>query len=430
MNRLAIVLIVMVMCLSVTFAATENFPPPEFESGYTFPEYTTPDARAQLFSIIDIIVLVAVMLLGAWFSIRKRSRSHVIMLVLFSLLYFGFYRKGCICAIGAIQNVALAIGDPEYVLGLVAGAFFALPLLFALFFGRVFCGSACPLGAVQDIVLLRPLRVPRWLEDALGLIPFVFLGVAALYAWTNTAFLICRYDPYIAFFRLGGSMPVVIAGVALVLVGMFVGRPYCRFICPYSALLRVCSSIARDPARITTHECITCHLCANSCPFGAIRPPTPENVGPTGREGRGMLVGLVIALPVIMAVGGWLGYQSSHELSRMNYTIQLAERTWAEQNDTVEGTTEQSDAFYHLGMANEGLYRRAAEIRMRFDVGSAVLGAYLGLVIGLKLIGLSIRRRRDVYEIDPAACFTCGRCYQVCPLERLPEDKAAETGSE
>jgi polyferredoxin len=424
--RSLLIILTLAACVSLAGAASENFPPPEFETGYYFPNLSTPGARAQLYSIIDIIVLVGVMLFGAWLTLRRRSRRHIVVLVIFSLLYFGFYRRGCICAIGAIGNIAQAIGDPDYVLPLVAGAFFVLPLLAALFFGRVFCGVACPLGMIQDLVILRPLRVPRPLAEALGLIPFVYLGAAVLFAWTGSGLIICRYDPYVAFFRLGGSEPLLIAGAVMLLIGMFIARPYCRFICPYSVLLRACAAIAKSPPRITTGECITCHLCADTCPFDAIRPPTPDTGGPARREGKSLLIALIVLLPILMALGGYLGYKSSHMLSRAHYEIRLAERLWAEEQGTVEGTTEPTDAFYYQGQANEGLYGRAAEIRRKFDLGSTVLGAWLGLVIAGKLISLTVRRRRTIYEIDPTACFACGRCYEVCPVDRA-EAAAAET---
>ena len=46
-------------------------------------------------------------------------------------------------------------------------------------------------------------------------------------------------------------------------------------------------------------------------------------------------------------------------------------------------------------------------------------GAWIGLVIGVKLIHLSIRRRRTEYEPDRANCVSCGRCFWYCPNEQV-----------
>jgi NosR/NirI family nitrous oxide reductase transcriptional regulator len=398
--------------------AEPNFPLPEFSTGYRLPQTTTPGPRAPVFAYVDLAMLVAALALAAYFALRLRSRRHMTVLVLFSLLYFGFYRRGCVCSVGAIQNVALSLLDNGYALPLVVGGFFVLPLVFALFFGRVFCAGACPLGAAQDLVLLRPVKVPKWLEDSLGLLPFVYLGVAALYAATNSRFLICEADPFVSFFRLAGPTWVVVFGVALLLLGVVVGRPYCRFLCPYSALLRMLAPFARWRLRLTHGDCVQCRLCAEACPFGAIQPATAAPAGLPRREGRRQLATFLLLLPTFVAAGALLGRESSAALARVNSRVSLAERVFQEQQGWVEGTTVASEAFYRLGRPNEELYREAVGIRRQFDIGAALLGAWLGLVIGLRFIGLTTWRRRDRSEIDPAACVACGRCLNVCPVER------------
>ena len=44
--------------------------------------------------------------------------------------------------------------------------------------------------------------------------------------------------------------------------------------------------------------------------------------------------------------------------------------------------------------------------------------AWVGLVIGVKLVHLSIRRRREEYVPDRAGCVSCGRCFWYCPGEQ------------
>jgi ferredoxin len=43
----------------------------------------------------------------------------------------------------------------------------------------------------------------------------------------------------------------------------------------------------------------------------------------------------------------------------------------------------------------------------------------MGLVIGAKLVHLSVRRRRAEFLPDRANCVSCGRCFWYCPSEQV-----------
>jgi polyferredoxin len=205
-----------------------RFPAPEFTSGYEFPDTTVPPPTSQAQQWVDVFVLFAALSLSAWLALKKRSRKGMFGLMVFSLLYFGFYKQGCVCPIGSIQNVTLSLFNSSYAVPLTVLIFFALPLAFALFFGRVFCASVCALGAIQDLVIFKPIQLPRKLTIGLSMIPYVYIAVAILFAATNTGFVICRYDPFIGFFRLNGNAPYLYLGAGFLLAGMFIARPYCH----------------------------------------------------------------------------------------------------------------------------------------------------------------------------------------------------------
>ena len=66
------------------------------------------------FQYLDVAVLAASLGLASWLVYKQRSRKGLIALSISSLLYFGFWKKGCVCAIGSVQNVALALCDRGY----------------------------------------------------------------------------------------------------------------------------------------------------------------------------------------------------------------------------------------------------------------------------------------------------------------------------
>jgi polyferredoxin len=153
-----------------------------------------------------------------------------------------------------------------------------------LIWGRVFCSGVCPLGAIQDLVVVRPLRVPVRLDRALRWLQFVYLGLAVLFAgWglnlqlgafkiaMGKRFLICDWDPFIPIFRQSGPFYMVAIGIVFLAAGMFIGRPYCRWLCPYGGLLSILSRVASKNVRISPDKELDCGLCADACPYGAIR---------------------------------------------------------------------------------------------------------------------------------------------------------------
>lgn len=396
--------------------AQQRFPKPEFETGYVQPTPTTLEPRLLAWEYLDVAVLVAVLLLASWLIFRKRSRRGVLWLSVFSLAYFGFFREGCICSIGAIQNVTLTLFRPEYAISLTALAFFAIPLIFTLFHGRTFCAAACPLGAIQDLLIYKPLALPASVNRTLGIIPYLYLGLAVLLAATGTDFIICRYDPFVGFFRLDGPFLMIVLGISFLLIGLFIARPYCRFLCPYGVLLSWMSRFSQRHLTITPAECIDCKLCAKSCPFDAIVHPTMhQRTGKTESDTRRFLMYAVL-LPVLVIGGSFLGRKSHIFLSKAHPDIQLAELLITHPETRNDPDHIDVQAFLASGKTMETLVEEARAIRREYYYGATLLGGFIGLVIGLMLINQVTFRERTDYEPNKGNCYSCARCMDYCPV--------------
>ena len=345
--------------------AGDLIPTPEFKD-HAIPVSMPPAAESMGWEWINVLILVGALCLASYFALVSRSRRGLFLLAVASLIWFGFVRDGCVCSIGATQNVVYALGDPSYAIPATVVLLFVLPLVFTLFFGRTFCAAVCPLGAIQEVVAVRSIRVPSWLDHALGLIPHVYLGAAVIFAASGTAFVICRYDPFVAMFRLNGDVNMLVFGACLLFLGLFVGRPYCRYLCPYGAILGVLSKVAKWHAKIPPEECIQCRLCEDSCPYGAIQepaPPLPPQAKPTARR---RLAGMLLLTPVLIAAGIGLGMLLAVPLSRLDPQVRLAERIRLEETGQVVGTIDASEAFRGTGRPIRELYELAIERRMRF----------------------------------------------------------------
>jgi len=415
MKRIVLLIIILLILPGAAFGV-QRFPPPEFETGHELPVTTVPNPRSEFLEYLDVVMLLVTLSLASYLALKKRSRRGLFFLGIFSLLYFGFWRKGCVCPIGAIQNMSLALFDKSYIPPITVIAFFVIPLAFTLFFGRTFCASVCPLGAIQDILLIRPLKVPSWVDNSLGVLAYLYFGAGVLFAATGSAFIICQYDPFVSFFRRSGSVSIIVIGICFLIIGMFVGRPYCRYLCPYSILLRLTSKGSKWHVSIAPGECINCRLCEDVCPFGAIKKPT--QVQKDRKEGKKALTAMILLLPVLIALGALGGIRAGTSLSHVNSRVRLAERVWMEDTGKVTDTIEPSDAFRGTGRPKDELYAEAVRINGKFAVGGGVFGGFVGLVIGSKLIQFSLRRRRVEYEADQSSCLSCGRCFAYCPVKK------------
>lgn len=403
-SALKTLILLMVLLAAATAWSAQRFPPPQFETDYTMPPQHHPAARDGLWDSIDTAVLAAALVLASWLILRKRSRKWIVALMIFTIAYFGFFRLGCVCPIGAIGNVTVSIFDTEYSLPWVVPAFFLLPLAMTLFFGRGFCAGVCPLGALQDIVLLKPVKIAPWVESGLRMVAWTYLTLAVLFAATGAGLLICRYDPFISFFRLSTNSTLWLLGISMLLAALFIGRPYCRFLCPYGLLLRQCSRVSKYRVTVTPDDCIHCRLCEDACPFGVIHRPTAPWPERNLSRDRLRMVLLILLLPVWVVLGGWLGKQAIPALAESHPAFLEYEEL---RSDRVLSQEEEQE-----------WQSRFADIRSQFALGGLFAGGFLALIAGGKLIDSSIRKVRRDYEPDRAGCFGCGRCFIACPKHR------------
>ncbi|MBN2864068.1 MAG: 4Fe-4S binding protein [Bacteroidales bacterium] len=401
----------------ISLNAQDRFPRPEFESGYEYPEHQMPLQRSVAWEYIDVIVLIAALSLATWLALKKRSRRGLIWMSVFSIAYFGFFREGCICSVGSVQNVALALFNNAYTIPLTALLFFIIPLVFALFYGRVFCAGVCPLGAIQELTGIKPVKLPKAVESVMAAIPFVYLALAVLFAAMESQFIICRYDPFIGIFRLNAPYTMIIFGVLLLLAGIFINRPYCRYLCPYGVLLNLFSRFAGRHLTITPAECINCRLCEDACPYDAILPSDTEVSREEPEKSRKRFLLYLILLPVFTVAGALLFYNLGPALSGINQDVRLAGEIRIEMETGVEAVSQDAVAFKESGKTEEELFAEEMRIITRFRKASPWAGAFLGLALGISLLSLTIRTSRKEYKPHQGKCFSCGRCFKYCPVE-------------
>lgn len=407
--KIGVLLFFLFQVYGPTWANEKRFPNPEFNSNYQLPSEVFKQPGLASDPYLALITLVLVLALTINILYYRRSRKAMRYLIVLSLVYFGFYHKGCICAIGSLQNMAYSLVNPEVTLPLLVVGIFFIPLLIALFWGRVFCVAACPLGALQELVIFRPLKIPAWLDRALKIIPYIYLGLAILFAMNQLGFIICEYDPFVGFFRFSATWPMFTFGAVLLLIGTRVARPYCRYLCPYSVLLRWAAKLATRKVVTTPSDCINCHLCRDSCPVEAIKPPQlKKNLVPKAQLLE--KIQWILALsPLILGGGIVLGGMLTAPLATLHPKISLLNEL------NLNSESDAAMSFLMKGQALKELEIQVAQAYHRLKLSSILFGAYLALVFIGMLLALHRRRENQEYQVDCSECISCAQCYAYCP---------------
>jgi len=265
-------------------------------------ETVTPGATAPLWHEIWIarryeIVILGLMLAGlgailifqdmvtARGQFYRALRASYLVL---TLVFLGLFAKAQLSVVNVVTFVHALLSGFRWDLFLLDPLVFMLWSFVAvsiLFWGRgVFCGWLCPFGALQELlnmvarkIGLKQIDIPFSLHERLWMIKYVlFLGILAISLNSiKSAFAVAEVEPFktaitLTFMR---DWPLVAYAVALLAVGLFVERFYCRYLCPLGGALAI-------PARLHMFEWLKryrecgaeCQVCARRCTVQAIHP--------------------------------------------------------------------------------------------------------------------------------------------------------------
>lgn len=156
-------------------------------------------------------------------------------------------------------------------------------LVMAVLLKKGFCSWLCPIGLLSELLTMlhrwiftRPRRMPTWVDYPLRSLKYLllfFLVYSIFFEMDVDA--LCRFinSPYnkvadikMLLFFSQPSLSTLRVLAVLLLLSVLVPYFWCRYLCPYGALLGGLSLFSLFKIRRNPHTCIDCEKCSRACP--------------------------------------------------------------------------------------------------------------------------------------------------------------------
>jgi polyferredoxin len=168
-----------------------------------------------------------------------------------------------------------------------AGFFIFLAILSVSFlFGKSFCSWLCPVGFISELIgdfgdkiynklFKHILRLPKWIDYPLRALKYLLLAFFVYSIFFSMSALALKYfldtpynimadvKMYKFFAELSRFSLIVIA--SLFVLSIVIRNFWCRFLCPFGALLGLTGLLGPFKIKRNTQSCINCGLCSRAC---------------------------------------------------------------------------------------------------------------------------------------------------------------------
>ncbi|MGI6711810.1 MAG: 4Fe-4S binding protein [Bacillota bacterium] len=231
-------------------------------------------------------------------EVNYRLISQIFFFSLIALITINYYSRAvgiaipfigsaslhAICPFGGVAAFAALFQYDILISKIHTSSFTIFVIIFVLgiFFGPVVCSYMCPLGSVQEWIGKLGKKIfkqrynhfmPAKLDKVLRYIRYIVL-ILVIYMTTQSLKLVfLKVDPYFALFHfwsdeatLGG---LIVLGITL-LLSLFIERPWCKYACPFGALMGLTNFFSLFKIKRNNASCIHCKICDRVCPMNIV----------------------------------------------------------------------------------------------------------------------------------------------------------------
>ena len=225
---------------------------------------------ARLVVQIIFFVLVALISINTYLSERGMG-----------LAFITTASTHAICPFGGVVSIYSAIAADTLVKKIHNSSMVLMYIGFgmALIAGPAFCGWACPFGSFQEWIGKLGKKVlknsynnwiPARLDRILRYLRYVILIWVVYVTAVSAVLVFSNFDPYFALFNFWNGEVTAISVILLFLViglGLLIERPFCKYACPYGAVLGIFNLFRIFGVKRNPETCINCSKCDRSCPM-------------------------------------------------------------------------------------------------------------------------------------------------------------------
>ncbi|WKY48775.1 4Fe-4S binding protein [Eubacteriaceae bacterium ES3] len=186
-----------------------------------------------------------------------------------------------LCPFGGVETLYSFIISGMLIEKVAGSSLILMGLIFllALFFGPVFCGWVCPLGSFQELIGLLGKKlfkkkynkfIPQNIHNILRFFRYFVLAWVLYITAQSGTLLFINLDPYHALFKFWTgtvATQALILLLTIIILSLFVERPWCKYACPYGAILGLFNKIRIFKLKRNTDTCIDCKKCTRICPM-------------------------------------------------------------------------------------------------------------------------------------------------------------------
>ena len=183
------------------------------------------------------------------------------------------------CPFGGVEALYNYTTEGNLICSLGISNFYILAAVLGctLLLRRVFCGYMCPIGTISEWLGslaarlgLNPRRFPARVDGGLALLKYVGVAIILFITWRASELEFRAFDPcYSLIGRHGEDITFwayAVAG-AIVIGSLLITMPFCRWLCPFAAVLNPFSRAGIARIKRNEETCTSCGKCSRVCPM-------------------------------------------------------------------------------------------------------------------------------------------------------------------